>query len=134
MLTLKKFSTENCTTFKKQRDVRPRISIYPTGLIRFTTPAIDLLGIKPGDKLAFYQNEKDPQEWYIGKDPSGFTCRGNAAKLMSLKNKKLAEMLYESLAPNLPSDKYIVMLIAEEPTKADGESLVLVHGLIGPIK
>lgn len=132
MLTLEKFSTENCTTSKKQRDVRPRIAIYQTGLIRFTTPAINVLDIKPGDKLAFYQNKKDPQEWYIGKDDSGFTCRGNAEKIMSLKNKKLAELLYESLAPNLPSDKYIVMLIAEEPTKADGESQL--YGLIGPIK
>jgi hypothetical protein len=51
----------------------PYISINPkTGRIGIYGPAMERLKASKSDKLAFCQDEKRPQDWYIAVHPDGF--------------------------------------------------------------
>lgn len=40
---------------------------YLNGAIRFNKATVELLGLKKGDNLAFYQDEENPTAWYFTK-------------------------------------------------------------------
>ena len=39
------------------------INITQKGIITFTKPAVELLGLKVGDKVALAQDEASPKDW-----------------------------------------------------------------------
>lgn len=54
--------------------VAPTVSIcYLNGAIRFNKATVEILGLKKGDNLVFFQDEDSPADWYFKKS----TCGGS---------------------------------------------------------
>lgn len=52
----------------------PTVSIcYLNGAIRLNKATVELLGLKKGDNLVFFQDEDKPADWYFKKS----TCEGS---------------------------------------------------------
>jgi len=60
---------------RKRYDVLPAISFWKRGIIRFNQPAVNLLGLQAGDKVAFYQDADRPADWYVKKWQDGAVLR-----------------------------------------------------------
>lgn len=72
-MKLKHFNTAN---LPKQERGAPYLHLNSkTGLIRITDQAAARIGLKPGDKVAFAQDEEESGDWYLYKDPEGFEIR-----------------------------------------------------------
>ncbi len=51
------------------------IAITKAGVIRFNALAVRELDLKPGDKVAFYQDRKQPVDWYFKAGKEGAPLR-----------------------------------------------------------
>lgn len=74
----KKFTPANCQIgiHKPQGlSAKPFCSISARGIILISSGAAALWGLKDGDRIAFWQDQQYPSDWYIVKDPDGFTLR-----------------------------------------------------------
>lgn len=50
----------------------PTVSIcYLNGAIRFNRSTVEILGLKKGDSLVFFQDEDNPADWYFKKSTDG---------------------------------------------------------------
>lgn len=75
----------------------PVISINPAnGSISFSTSALAGIGLKKGDKIILIQDEDQPKDWFLSKDPDGFTLMKNGGTL-AIMNKSLAKAVTDSI-------------------------------------
>lgn len=70
----------NARTTKTIPTRSPKINIAKTGLFTLTKAASLLLNIKEGDRLSIAKDAD--ANWYIYKDPEGFTARMEEGKTM----------------------------------------------------
>lgn len=85
-MKLKKYDS----SLQSTRTGEPRISFDDKGVIRINKTAVEALGLKPGDKIAFLMDEENPTDWYITKDKEGFPtirCTNDLATIPRRKNK-----------------------------------------------
>ncbi|WP_283391903.1 hypothetical protein [Millionella massiliensis] len=55
---------------------KPTITFNSRGQISINGPACEALGLKTGDKVAFYQNDAArPQDWFVGKCDKGMLLK-----------------------------------------------------------
>ncbi len=114
MLKLKTFTKLNSS---KAILIAPCISFSKIGTIRFNQSAIQLLGIKAGDKVCLHQDESRPKDWYISKsDINGFDLRkaSNDATLL-FNSSVLVKVFKSSIGSESPSR----FKIAQEPTEQE---------------
>ena len=89
------------------------ISFNKRGLICINTAAAESIGIKKGDRIAFYQDEDNPEDWYFRiSTKDGALLRDNKSKkglkcyfaivvseiLKSTKNKDIAKFQISTTA------------------------------------
>lgn len=75
----------------------PYISINPkTGRIGIYAPAMERLKASKNDKLAFCQDEKRPQDWYIAVHPDGFALTDKRG-VYEITSRPLARLILDSL-------------------------------------
>jgi hypothetical protein len=53
----------------------PGISFGKAGGIAINQTAAELMGLKPEDTISFGQDEEDPANWFVWKDPKGYRLR-----------------------------------------------------------
>lgn len=120
-MKLKEFNSENTVTVRSDK---PSLHINTkTGLFNFSKAACDLLNIKDGDRIAFYQDEEEPTDWYIEKvtTEKGFPLRAkdNITKGLLFSNTTMARAIVFSVK-EIVSGK---VAIATEPTKIGNRKL-----------
>ncbi|MCL6101012.1 MAG: hypothetical protein M1292_00755 [Bacteroidetes bacterium] len=94
--------------------IAPTVSInYFNGRMRFNAPTVVLLDLKESDKLAFYQDEESPRDWYfmkskgVGSLPLKVTQN---SKALCVNNAKLVRPMLQSMGISTPTQ----FLIGEE--------------------
>lgn len=96
-MQLKTFNSENVHPV---RESKPCIRINTkTGLFNFSTGACKLIGLKPGDRVSFHQDEDEPADWYLEVTPDGFELREkvNVTKGMLFNSSVMARALVYSV-------------------------------------
>lgn len=113
-MKLKEYSTQNVPILRMKK---PTIRINSiTGLIAFSQTACNILDIKMGDKLKFYQDEEESSDWYVSKsaDENAFNVRGKSKGSIGIGNVFLARNIMKSVNCK---EKTIGFYIAEQPTE-----------------
>lgn len=109
-MKLKKFESGN-------RYKRGVASMYMNkkGLMNFSAEFVRRAGLKPGQIVNFYQDEKEPRDWYMQTDPHGdfelYQVPGQRALKMNAV--ALCEAISESVGRELPT----AFRMATEPTE-----------------
>lgn len=116
MSTFKTFLPEDV---KGKSLVKPKICFTKTGSVFFNTGATELLKIKKGDKVLFFQSDENQDEWYVAKDPRGFPLRINAGRPTELicNCQKVKLLLFKSI--NCEKDGHSFPM-AQEPVTIEG--------------
>jgi len=109
-MKLKKF--ENDRRFK-----RGTASVYMNkkGLLNFSSEFVRQTGLEPGQKVNFYQDEKEPRDWYLQTDPHGDFELYQTSGLKSLKLNSVA--LCEAITKSVGAELPISFKMAVEPTE-----------------
>jgi hypothetical protein len=66
-MKLKKFDRSDC---QLRYDEKAVVAFEKSGIIRFNRTAVKHLKLEVGDKIAIYQDEERPRDWYIEKTDS----------------------------------------------------------------
>ena len=76
-MKFKTFDSETCIPLRGAGIKTAAIGInFKTGLFRFNKEACEKIGLKPGNTVAFHQNEEEEADWFIQVgNPKGFLCR-----------------------------------------------------------
>jgi len=95
----------------------PTVSLnFLNGRIYFNAPTVQLLGLKEGDSLAFYQDEENPKDWYFTKAKiDGSVQLRDANKALAAFNGGIARRILQSVG----RDGTAGFFIAEE--KVEGK-------------
>jgi len=124
-MKLIKFDTTNCaaTTRKGENAITMRRS----GVISLNGGTIELTKLKAGDAIAILQDEENPEDWYITKDPDGFTLRngGKASKCLNANNASFVNKMLDALG--IHTEAGVRFQLAPQPTK---EGNMILHGII----
>lgn len=124
-MKLKSFNPEvlPATTGPKQKQA---MSIHiKSGLFSLNGAVCKLMELDNGDQVEIYQDEQDPENWYIAKvKEGGFRLRGKTARSGSLffSNRKLCDLILESVDAK-PSKPGVRLPIAGQPTKLGKQTL-----------
>lgn len=95
----------------------PAITIGQKGLLKINYAAGELLDVKEGDRVSIAQDEENPADWYITKDPNGYELRlGSDKKSYLFNNIALSKTIYECFELSAET-KSVRWLIAGQPTK-----------------
>lgn len=112
------------------KNQQPRISLhFKSGLISINEVACEMIGLKPDDYVEVYQDEEDPENWYLAKtNKSGWVLRpqNKGAKGLRFSNKELCRLMMDSVGAK-PSTPGVRIPIAGEPTKLGKQTL---YGLL----
>ena len=60
---------------QRRGDERPTLSISPKGWMRFNKIAVERLGLEAGMRVKFYQDKKEPLDWYFKTSDEGAQLR-----------------------------------------------------------
>ena len=60
---------------QRRGDQSPTLSVSPKGWMRFNRPAVEKLGLEAGMRMVFYQDKKDPLDWYFKLGDDGAKLR-----------------------------------------------------------
>ncbi len=104
------FDQENC----RCKDAAPKVHFAHYGLISLNESAVNLIGLKPGDRIRLLQNKRNPKEWFLSKDTSGFVLR----KAYDKKCKSLIvnnAFAVKALASALGKDKSFAVKLGLQP-------------------
>lgn len=122
-MNLKEYNHKNCEPQRGRKDIPASISMSTEkGLFTFNKPAAELINVCEKDKVVVYQDEEEPENWYIEvvKD-RGFPVRYNKRwENYKFNNVKVARKIAESVCF---SGKTGRMLIAKQPTKIGDRTL-----------
>jgi hypothetical protein len=90
----------------------PKISIGKSGSFLINFSGADRLELKHGDKISFAQD--DDGNWYVFKDPAGFTVRLHSdKKSLTFNHGEMARTIKETL--DLKRDQSAQFFIAGQP-------------------
>lgn len=122
-MKLKYFSEQ---TFPKMgggtRSTTPKVNFSKAGVIEFNKPAVELLELKPGDKVTIAQDEEDAANWYVFKDKNGFEIRSKEfEKHGKLAFNHRALTIEISKACDVNPDESQNFLVAGKPTTINGD-------------
>jgi hypothetical protein len=115
-LKLKKFDASAAG----QRTGKPFVSFGNKGLIGFTKPAGELIKLKDGDCISFFQDEEDPADWYVAKDKEGLKIRQNTSGGYALNASVVCNNVMTSLGKEPGSYSFP---LGAEPTILDKKEL-----------
>ena len=95
-MKLKAYNKENMSGHKLDE---PYISLSRQGMISISEPAVEAIGLVLGDKISLLQDEDDPVNWYLMKDPdNGFVTRVyKGSKGLCFNAAKLAKTFLDEL-------------------------------------
>lgn len=116
-MNLKKY---NETTIAKIGRGKPSISFsINNGVISISRAAATLMNLKKGDRIEFFQNEKEPEDWYIrvSTGEHGFIVHDGKCGNLMFRNKKMAYIVLSSLKLTRTSR----FIISAEPEDIAGE-------------
>jgi len=98
-----------------------RISLYlKNGTINFSAELARAGIFKPNSKIAFYQDEARPKDWYMAESETGFTLKEKKDGILSLTSAKFCSAIAESVKFN---GKTCSFLVATEPMENEGIKL-----------
>lgn len=82
----------------QKKKAAPTVSFcYFNGAIRFNKSTAEILGLKKGDSLVFFQNEDDPTDWYFKKSAAGGSIQLKAqGNILYVYCASIARVLLES--------------------------------------
>lgn len=70
-----KLKSFNSTNMRGATAGESSISFSRQGIINISQMAVDAIGLKIGDVISLEQDEENPQDWYLMKNPEGFKVR-----------------------------------------------------------
>lgn len=115
-MALVKYNTSNLAYI---REGGATIRINRKSAIAISKDAVVMMELSAGDTVGFFQDDEEPYDWYIAKDPEGFTLRDNGKSSgLSFNSTALAKMLLDSAELEDRSYKF---KIANEYTPVDNE-------------
>lgn len=95
-----------------ERSGQPKVSIGKTGAFTINHSGTERLDVKHGDKISLSQD--DDGNWYIFKDPTGFTVRLHSdKKSLMFSHGQMARTIKESL--ELKPEDTVRFFIAGQP-------------------
>ena len=118
-MQLKTFNSENVLPV---RESKPCIHINTkTGLFNFSIGACEMIGLKPGDRVSFHQDEEEPTDWYLEVTKNGFELRAkaNVTKGMLFNSSVMARELVYSVQ-EVQSGR---VLISSQPISVNKKTL-----------
>lgn len=72
-----KFIVFDKETFPKYRsESSPKITFGKSGTITLNKAAVNAIGLKVGDTIAFVQDQEEHRNWFLYQTEKGFTLRG----------------------------------------------------------
>lgn len=113
-------------TLPKQRisNTVARVSFSKNGIIHFNGFAVDVMGLKNGDKITMSQDEEVPENFYFFKDPNhGFELRTSYDKKGLLFNHAALTKTFIEALGREPGQSYN-FLMAGKPTSIKGDKTV----------
>lgn len=100
----------------KQQSTRlmevPFMSVSENGIIRFSKYAMDEIGLHDGDRITFYQDKKNPMDWYFKKTEEGARLRLDTSRNSICIN---FSMVAKKILQSIGTDKITRIRIATEP-------------------
>lgn len=115
-MELLRYDTANCPT-KTGRHTKAFFRVgKKDGTVRLSKPLVELLCIKYGDRVEFYQDQNKKENWYIAKgsdQANGFIIKKSNATLM-FSNKAFVFALSEQLGTDEVSYK---MQVSKHPVE-----------------
>ena len=110
----------------------PMISISLAGVVTVNKGLSRELNLHKGDRIAFYQNENRPIDWYLVKDePTGFFLRDYKNGILAFSSSELCREVRKSLdvschlriavSTEPTDDRYYALITAGFKNKADSE-------------
>jgi len=118
------FNAKNST-----RSVRGEISmnVNEKGVIRLSKYTSIMLGLSPGDKVEFFQDNDDPRDWYVKKSVSKEAFRLNtnkewgyfyfnssylSSRIMAVAKCKSASFMLSKTPKMIDDEPYYLILVA----------------------
>lgn len=107
------------------RQFTPFVSIHmKSGMFGINGVACEIIGLKKGDLVEVYQDEEDPENWYLAKVKEGgwtLSQKYNSTGLFFC-NKQLCVLIIDSVGAEL-SKPGVRLPLAGEPTKLGKQTL-----------
>lgn len=75
-----KLKTYNRNTGMARLSSDPCISFQRTGTWLLNRALCELMGVQAGDRVSLHQDEEQPEDWYLSKDPQGIPLRKQSYK------------------------------------------------------
>lgn len=105
----------------------PCISFSKSGLIRFNGRAVELLTLREGDQVKFFQNKRLPKEWYLAiVKKEGIPIRNTSSvqgrNVLALNSSFIVRTMQKSL--ELSSDISITVPVGVAPDENGWWSLI----------
>ena len=95
------FITYDALSSGAKASATPIMHFAKTGVISFNGSAVNLVGLKKGDNIKFFQSGKNPKEWYFAKvEKDGFPVRNvydKASKGLMLNNSFTCKSIMKAL-------------------------------------
>lgn len=93
----------------QKKKAAPTVSFcYFNGAIRFNKSTAEILGLKKGDSLVFFQNEDDPTDWYFKKLAAGGSIQLKAqGNILYVYCASIARVLLESREIRVSAQFYL---------------------------
>jgi hypothetical protein len=124
-MKLIKFDKTNCAATTRKGE--NAITVRRCGTISLNIGCLRLTKLKAGDSIAILQDEQNPEDWYIAKDPDGFTLRNGskASKCLIANNSSFVNKMLDALG--IHTESGVRFQLAPQPTK---EGNMILHGII----
>jgi hypothetical protein len=105
----------------------PEIAFNETGLIWMSRMLARQLEIKEGDHIAFAQDPKEPENWYVYKAKKGFRVRINASGSFTTNCAEVCKLLFKQFRVDREAyakSKRLKLKIGSEALKQNGLKLL----------
>lgn len=112
-MKLLKFNTTNVRQVQKGTST---LRIVRTGQNSISAFAANKIGFMPGDRIAMVQDEEEPADWYLMRDPEGFELRQpNGAKSLHFSNAAMSNSFLDAL--RIDGESVSFKLVTEKQVK-----------------
>ena len=123
-----KLKNFNPTLLPKMSDIQqqPRVSLHlKSGMFSINGVGCELIGLEKGDQIELYQDEEEPENWYIAKVKEGgwtLNQKGAGSTALFFCNRQACRLMMESVDV-VPTTPGVKLPIAGQPTK-NGKQLL----------
>lgn len=113
------------TSKRVERFTEPAISLYRSnGEVRLSSQLVDKLNIQLNSRIQFFQDEHNPQDWYLKVNCSrGFRIRQKPDGRLLFSSKPLVNAIFDSLKLK-KGDRPIVPVSTERDLTNDTYALI----------